>query len=50
MSEAMEKYWKAKAGRLQSKMDRLTQAFIDSVSDEDFAERAYKIFMEEDDL
>ncbi|MEU9259022.1 hypothetical protein AB0D68_11115 [Streptomyces sp. NPDC048212] len=48
MSEAMGRYWKAKAERLQSQMDRITQAFIDSETDEGFSERAYQIIMEDD--
>lgn len=47
MSEAMEKYYKAKAERLQSQIDRIGKAYCEAPTDYDFAETVYQILQEE---
>src|SRR5690606_41816262 len=47
MSEAMEKYNKAKAERLQSQIDRIGKAYCEAPTYYDFAETVYQILQEE---
>lgn len=46
VSETMDKYWKAKAERLQSQVDRIGKAYCHAPTDEEFAEIVYQILQE----
>ena len=43
MSEAMEKFYKAKAERLQAQIDLIGKAYCEAPTDHDFAVTVYQI-------
>jgi hypothetical protein len=47
MSEAMKEFYKAKAERLQSQIDRIGKAYCDAPTNEEFAEAVYQILQED---
>lgn len=47
MSEAMEKFYKAKAERLQSQINRIGDAYCKAETDHDFSEQVFEILQEE---
>jgi hypothetical protein len=48
MSEAMKEFYKEKAKRLQSQIDRIGKAYCDAPTDHDFAETVYQILQEDE--
>jgi len=47
MSDALTEYFKVKAERLQSQLDRIGKAYCDAPTDYDFAETVYQILQED---
>lgn len=48
ITEAMAKYYKAKAERLQLQIDRIGRAYCDAPTNDDFAETVFQILSEEE--
>lgn len=46
MSDAMKEFYKAKAERLQSQIDRIGKAYCDEPTSEHFEEAVYQILTE----
>ncbi|WP_371666026.1 hypothetical protein OG306_33405 [Streptomyces sp. NBC_01241] len=47
MTDAMKDYYKAKAERLQSQIDRIRDAYTKAETDYDFSEQVYAILTED---